>query len=138
MPGEGSDTRHARRIHPSLSDRDLLAREERRLAHRLRTRVVRPVGVLDRLSDRREFQANVVGTDPRTDIALLQIDGGLEDGAMVLRAELSGPDGSVQQHRVTWTPNDDGSVRQHWEASADGEQWNTLFDGMYRKKSDSD
>jgi hypothetical protein len=69
---------------------------------------------------------------------LLRIDGGLEDGAMVLRGELSGPDGSVQQHRVTWTPNDDGSVRQHWEASADGEQWNTLFDGMYRKKGDSE
>ena len=48
--------------------------------------------VLVRLSDRREFDAEVVGTDPRSDLALLRVDcphiGGFSDffaGKMTLR-----------------------------------------------------
>jgi hypothetical protein len=62
---------------------------------------------------------------------LLQLDGGLVDGNMVLSGELPGPDGGSVTHRITWTPNGDGSVRQHWETSTDGEEWNTAFDGLY-------
>ncbi len=69
---------------------------------------------------------------------LLVLDGGMEDGSMVLRGELKGRDGVMRQQRITWTPNEDGSVRQHWENSTDGESWNTAFDGTYRPKSDSD
>lgn len=69
---------------------------------------------------------------------LLQLDGGLEGDAMVLRGELQRPDGTTRQQRITWTPNDDGSVRQHWENSADGENWTTLFDGTYRPRDASD
>ena len=62
---------------------------------------------------------------------VLEIEGGLENGAMVMR---SNPDASPV-NRITWTPNDDGSVRQHWETSADGgATWTTAFDGTYRKK----
>lgn len=35
-------------------------------------------------------------------------------------------------NRITWTPNDDGTVRQLWEASQDsGQTWTSLFDGLY-------
>lgn len=64
---------------------------------------------------------------------LLQLDGGLEDGRMVLRGMRPGPDGSEILQRITWTPNEDGSVRQHWETSGDGESWKTVFDGRYVK-----
>jgi hypothetical protein len=64
---------------------------------------------------------------------LLQLDGRLEGGSMVLRGELLGRDGAIRQHRITWSPQEDGSVRQHWETSADGESWDTVFDGSYRK-----
>ena len=38
-----------------------------------------------------------------------------------------------QRERITWTPNADGSVRQHWETSTDdGKTWKTSFDGLYR------
>ena len=38
-------------------------------------------------------------------------------------------------NRITWTPNGDGSVRQHWQASKDGgETWSTVFDGLYVKR----
>ena len=62
---------------------------------------------------------------------LLELDGGLVDGSMVLSGMRPGPDGVVTTHRISFTPNDDGSVRQHWESSADGETWSTLFDGHY-------
>lgn len=69
---------------------------------------------------------------------LLQLDGGLENGSMVLRGELKGRDGVMRQQRITWTPQDDGSVRQHWENSTDGKSWATLFDGTYRRRTPSD
>jgi hypothetical protein len=35
-------------------------------------------------------------------------------------------------NRITWTPNPDGTVRQHWEQSTDaGATWATIFDGLY-------
>lgn len=62
---------------------------------------------------------------------LLLLEGGLRDGKMVLKGQTHGKDGRVTEHRITWTPNADGSVRQHWESTnADGE-WTTAFDGMY-------
>lgn len=67
----------------------------------------------------------------------LKLFGGMEDGNMVLKSkEMTGPQGKTYINRITWTPNDDGSVRQHWETSKDqGENWQTLFDGIYRRKS---
>lgn len=63
----------------------------------------------------------------------LRIHGGLEDGSMVLRSDPGGENGTTIQ-RITWTPREDGSVRQHWEASGDGgAHWSTVFDGIYRR-----
>ena len=67
------------------------------------------------------------------------LEGGLtEDGAMQL-TDKDLPVSAVTEtvNRVTWTPNKDGSVRQHWESSTDdGESWNTVFDGLYTQKTD--
>lgn len=63
---------------------------------------------------------------------LLQLSGGLVDGSMVLASDAAA--GSPLQ-RITWTPNADGSVRQHWESSSDGgATWTTVFDGLYRTR----
>ncbi|HEX9565340.1 MAG TPA: hypothetical protein VF981_15270 [Gemmatimonadaceae bacterium] len=65
---------------------------------------------------------------------LLQLAGGLVNGDMVLEGERMLPNGASRLERITWTPNSDGSVRQHWQASTDkGMRWQTVFDGMYRK-----
>ncbi|MGH7565278.1 MAG: tetratricopeptide repeat protein [Gemmatimonadota bacterium] len=60
----------------------------------------------------------------------LWLVGGLdESGAMVL---LDADRSANPLNRITWTPNPDGSVRQHWEQSADGgATWTTVFDGLY-------
>jgi hypothetical protein len=38
-------------------------------------------------------------------------------------------------NRITWTLNEDGTVRQLWEILVEGEVTNVAFDGLYRKRS---
>ena len=69
------------------------------------------------------------------------LEGGLnENGAMVLTDKdlpISKVSGTI--NRVTWTPNDDGSVRQFWESSTDdGETWSVAFDGLYTPRIDAE
>jgi len=60
--------------------------------------------------------------------------GALRDGKMAMTAETPAEDGTLY-HRLEWTPNANGTVRQHWQASDDdGENWSTLFDGLYSPK----
>ena len=69
---------------------------------------------------------------------LLELNGALVNDAMVLSGQRPARDGSgLSMHRITWTPNEDGSVRQYWEASQDdGHTWSVLFDGLYVRKSE--
>jgi hypothetical protein len=62
-----------------------------------------------------------------SDGTVLELAGGLDaKGSMVL---------ADATNRITWTPNADGTVRQHWETTKDGgKTWATAFDGLYRKK----
>ena len=65
---------------------------------------------------------------------VLELAGGLVDGHMVLAGEHD-VRGRHLTEKITWTPNANGSVRQHWEQSTDGgKTWTTAFDGLYRKK----
>ncbi|MEJ6021700.1 DUF1579 family protein [Ramlibacter sp. PS4R-6] len=64
---------------------------------------------------------------------LLLLEGRLEGSAMVLQG--AGVDeGRPVKHRITWTPNADGTVRQHWETAVPDGAWKTAFDGLYRRK----
>ncbi|MBI1733170.1 MAG: hypothetical protein HYR49_10465 [Gammaproteobacteria bacterium] len=36
--------------------------------------------------------------------------------------------------RMTYTLNDDGTVRQLWQQSKDQKVWEVIFDGLYRRK----
>ena len=67
----------------------------------------------------------------------LYMRGELVHGAMILESELMrAADGILRYNRVTWTPNADGSVRQHWQTSTDKETWQSVFDGLYQKIKD--
>jgi len=67
---------------------------------------------------------------------LLLLDGGIEDGKMVLGGTTLAADGTVTRHRITWTPSADGTVRQHGESSEDGgASWVTRYDLTYRPRS---
>lgn len=65
---------------------------------------------------------------------LLLLDGRLVDGSMVMQSSGSGKDGAAKRHRITWTPNADGSVRQLWESTDAAGEWSVAFDGLYRRK----
>jgi len=67
----------------------------------------------------------------------LYLQGGINAaGSMVMSDEdlpVSQATGTV--NRITWTPNDDGTVRQLWESSGDrGATWAVVFDGTYTSK----
>ncbi len=65
---------------------------------------------------------------------LLLLEGGIRDGKMVLEEGTTGKDAKITSHRITWTPNEDGSVRQFWESTNAEGKWETAFDGRYTKK----
>ncbi len=64
--------------------------------------------------------------------SLVQIEGNLVDGAMVLLGRTISPAGEITDYRMTVSPNEDGSVRQLIETSPEGEgNWTVGFDGRY-------
>lgn len=65
----------------------------------------------------------------------LHLKGNRVENQMILMSdEVLSPKGQKYVNRVTWTLNKDGSVRQHWETSADQKTWKTVFDGLYVKE----
>lgn len=65
---------------------------------------------------------------------LLTFEGGWRDSAMVLEGESLSRDGSTVRHRITWTREGDGEVRQLWEVSRDGGRtYGVFFDGRYHR-----
>ena len=45
--------------------------------------------------------------------------------------------GEQVHNRITWYDKGDGTVRQHWQVRREaGGTWETVFDGLYRKRSD--
>lgn len=67
---------------------------------------------------------------------VLLLDGALDGASMVLRGPGRAAGGREIVNRITWTPQPDGRVRQHWEVSDDGgRSWRTTFDGWYRRRA---
>ncbi len=60
----------------------------------------------------------------------LFLSGGLVDGKMVLESD----SGRSPAQRITWSVDDSGSVRQHWEQLGDNKAWKTVFHGLYTKR----
>lgn len=65
----------------------------------------------------------------------LHLKGERKGNLMILRSdELVNADGKPFFHRITWTNNSDGTVRQLWETINEGSEIQILFDGLYTKK----
>lgn len=66
---------------------------------------------------------------------VLQMEGGLDGNAMVLRSEDRTQDEQQFYHEISWTPNEEGNVRQLWVIrDPEGEALQTVFDGLYKKQ----
>ncbi len=68
--------------------------------------------------------------------AVLWLEGGLDGEAMVLTgtSPRSTPQGEVVD-RITWTPQEDGRVRQVWEVGVGSGAWREIFNGVYSRSS---
>jgi hypothetical protein len=65
----------------------------------------------------------------------LHLKGKRRGSQMILRSdEKQNADGAAMFNRITWTGNDDGSVRQYWEVITEGKLVSVAFDGVYRSK----
>ena len=69
-----------------------------------------------------------------SDGTLLLLEGGFRDGKMILEGHTAKTDAPPTKHRITWSPNPDGSVRQLWESTDAGGRWTVAFDGTYTRK----
>ncbi|MEQ9304285.1 MAG: hypothetical protein RJQ14_10255, partial [Marinoscillum sp.] len=59
------------------------------------------------------------------------------EGMIQFEADYLNSAGVLTKSRLTFTANDDGSVRQLFEASSDsGETWTASFDGLYVKQKE--
>jgi hypothetical protein len=66
----------------------------------------------------------------------LELSGNFTDGKMVLQSQEKYSEQNKVHFtdRITWTPNNDGTVRQHWQRTTDGgKTWTDIFDGTYKR-----
>ncbi|WP_411031370.1 hypothetical protein [Spongiimicrobium sp. 3-5] len=64
----------------------------------------------------------------------LKLQGSRAGNQMMLSSEtFTHTDGKQYTNRITWTANEDGTVRQMWEVLQEGEVVSVAFDGLYKK-----
>lgn len=71
--------------------------------------------------------------------AVIDYVGGLTDaGVMALEGTIASRAGDEFPFRGTWTPNEDGSVTQHFQQyDPETEEWKDWFTGLYRRKENA-
>ena len=75
-----------------------------------------------------------VGSSP----GAVEFTGGVTEGKMVLTGIWPSPGAPLTLVRMSYTANEDGSVRQFGESSTDhGVSWQSAFDFTYRPKEDA-
>ena len=60
------------------------------------------------------------------------------EGMLQFQCDYLNGQGQTVKSRLTFTKNDDGSVRQLFEDSTDGENWTPSFDGLYKLQEEQD
>ena len=64
----------------------------------------------------------------------LHLKGKKVGNKMILRTDdANTPEGVSFYHQVTWTDNEDGTVRQYWETITEDGNISVAFDGLYKK-----
>jgi len=64
----------------------------------------------------------------------LHLKGNRVRNQMILKTDVAkNQNGEPFYHRVTWTKNGDGSVRQYWETITNDKDIVVAFDGLYKK-----
>lgn len=65
---------------------------------------------------------------------ILHLKGNRKENQMILQSDAqNNSNGEPFYNRITWTINDDGTVRQYWEIITNGSNVTEAFDGLYKK-----
>lgn len=65
----------------------------------------------------------------------LHLKGNRTGNQMILQSDtLTNKEGNPYFHRITWTLNSDGSVRQLWETTTNNTEVVIAFDGLYKRQ----
>lgn len=64
---------------------------------------------------------------------IVELAGGLVDGAMVMQGSLTSKDGTTRPMRGKWTPLDSSLVRQQFWLADSTKAWEPWFDGYYER-----
>lgn len=64
----------------------------------------------------------------------LKLKGNRIGNKMILSSDEFTKDGKNYINRITWTKNDDGTVRQFWEVLQGDKVVNIAFDGLYKRQ----
>lgn len=65
----------------------------------------------------------------------LHLKGNRKGNQMILMSDaMQDQKGNTIYNRITWTKNEDGSIRQLWETTSDQKEWKIAFDGLYKRK----
>lgn len=64
----------------------------------------------------------------------IHFSGMRKDNVMEMTGTHVTQNGTVVHYRMSYTSNADGTVRQLWQQSLDRQTWETLFDGLYKRK----
>ncbi len=72
--------------------------------------------------------------------SVIDYTGGINaDGAMVLKGTISNRNGTKSPFKGVWTPNEEGTVTQHFQQyNSKTETWNDWFVGTYKRKPITD
>nr|WP_297786172.1 hypothetical protein [uncultured Allomuricauda sp.] len=65
--------------------------------------------------------------------ASLKLKGNRIGNQMILTSDKFEQNGQMFRNRITWTKNNDGTVRQLWEVLDEGGDVSVAFDGLYKK-----
>lgn len=66
----------------------------------------------------------------------IKLKGNIKGNQMIMRTDdETNKEGKSFFHRITWTKNENGTVRQLWETITNGKDITVAFDGLYKKKS---
>jgi len=67
---------------------------------------------------------------------LIEFEGNFRGKTLEYTSRSTTPDGKNVVGIMTFTPGDDGTIRQIWKQSKDdGKTWNVEFDGIYKRKA---
>jgi hypothetical protein len=68
--------------------------------------------------------------------SVIRYEGEIKDGVMMFEGTNTSGRGTTVRTRMSFTPNEDGTVRQFIEHSKDeGATWEVYFDGIYKRKT---